>query len=368
MAHSLTPGVFRRLFLASLATISGRGNRVAPVNARAVRRILVVELWNIGDIVLLLPFLAQLKAIFPAASISLLARPHAREILDGTGLVDEFIDDAAPSDNWLSLNPLLGGWKDLWKLRADLRSRDFDLAFQCRLHVREHVILAMSGAGRRVGYAFGEGDTMLTDAIPVDDLHRHKVEDWMGLLAPFGDPVTMGNPGLSVSDKARYGAREFLDSHSIDEDCTLIGIHPGASVAEKRWPIERFAAVAEEAASRPGTRVIAFADPAGYGQQLSEVPGVVIAKPSLTGLVALIDECDLLICNDSGPMHIAGGLGVPVVAVFSSGVARWFAPLGEGHSLVSADAGGLDAVPVERVVRAAHELLDLKSARDISRP
>lgn len=368
MAHSHTPGVFRRLVLAALTLVAGRGKRVVRTDPPDVRRILVVELWNIGDVVLLLPFLAQLRSIFPLATISLLARPHAREILDGTGLVDEFLDDAPPSDNWLSLNPLLGGWKDLWKLRADLRARDFDVAFQCRLHVREHVILAMSGAARRVGYAFGEGDTMLTDAIPIDDLHRHKVEDWMGLLSPFGGPVAVGNPRLHVAETARQAALEFLEANSITPGETVIGVHPGASLAEKRWPIERFAEVASEMTSRAGTRVIAFVDPAGYGQALSEIPGVVIAKPSLAGLVALIDQCDLLVCNDSGPMHIAGGLGVPVLAVFSSGVARWFAPIGDGHRLVSAEAGGVDAVPVNEVIEAAHEQLVLKAAPGISQP
>ncbi len=368
MAHSHTPGVFRQLVLAGLAAVAGRGRRVAPVENLAVRRILVVELWNIGDVVLLLPFLAQLRAIFPSASISLLARTHAREHLEGTGLVDEFLDDTTPSDNWLSLNPLLGGWNDLWKLRADLRSREFDIAFQCRLHVREHVILAMSGAERRVGYAFGERDTMLTDAIALEDLHRHKVEDWMRLLVPFGGPVAVGNQRLHVSDGSTESARKFLDVNAIPEDATVIGVHPGASVAEKRWPIERFAEVARALASRTGVRVVAFADPAGYGQALGEVPGVVVAKPSLTGLVALIDECDLLVCNDSGPMHVAGGLGVPVIAVFSSGVARWFAPLGDGHSLISPEVGGVDAVPVEEVVTAADELLDLRSAPGIPRP
>lgn len=358
MAHSHTPGIFRQLILAGLATLAGRGRRGVQGDVLAVRRILVVELWNIGDVVLLLPFLAQLRSVFPSASISLLARPHAREILDGTGLVDEYLDEAAPSDNWLSLNPLLGGWKDLWKLRADLRSREFDVAFQCRLHVREHVILAMSGAGRRVGYAFGEGDTMLTDAIAVDDLHRHKVEDWMGLLAPFGGPVAVGNPGLHVPATEATSAREFLEANSIAADSTVVGLHPGASVAEKRWPIERFAEIARKMTSRAGTRVMVFVDPAGYGEALGKIPGVVVARPSLKGLVALIDKCDLFVCNDSGPMHIAGGLGVPVVAVFSSGVARWFAPLGEGHRLVSAEAGGVDAVPVEDVLRAASELLE----------
>src|SRR5688500_8097931 len=157
MAQLAGAGILRRLLLGALNLAAGSSGKPTEMGKQAVRRILVVELWNIGDVVLLLPFLTQLRKLFPRASVTLLARPHARVLLQGTGLVDEFLDDAPPADNWLSLNPLLGGWRDLLRLRRQLRSRNLDLAFQCRLHVREHLILAMSGARRRIGYAFGEG-------------------------------------------------------------------------------------------------------------------------------------------------------------------------------------------------------------------
>ncbi len=357
MAHSHTPGIFRRLSLGALNALAWRSAPRGQIPNADVRRILVVELWNIGDVVLLLPFLSQLREMFPLAKVSLLAKPHAREVLGETGLVDEFLDDAAPSDNWLSLNPLLGGWGDLWKLRAKLRSRQFDIGFQCRLHVREHVILAMSGARRRVGYAFGEGDTMLTDALEVGDPHRHKVADWMGLLGVFGGPVATEIRELEVAGASRVSAERFLVDNSIMPDDALIAIHPGASVAEKRWPLERFAGTAAHFGARKGVKVIAFTEPGGYGETLGEIEGVALARTSLPDLIALIGRCDVLVCNDSGPMHIAGGLGVPSVAVFSSGVARWFAPLGDGHELITADEGGITSIPVEWVVDAVDRIL-----------
>lgn len=368
MAHSHSPGIFRRFALGVLTALAARPPQDAEKANGEVRRILVVELWNIGDVVLLLPFLSQLREIFPSARVTLLAKPHAREVLGETGLVDEFLDDAAPSDNWLSLNPLLGGWRDLWKLRARLRSRRFDIAFQCRLHVREHVILAMSGARRRVGYAFGEGDTMLTDAVPVGDPHRHKVADWMGLLGVFGGPVATGYRELAVPETSRAAAGKFLAGSAILPGDLVVGIHPGASVAEKRWPLERFAEVAASIAERPGVRVVAFAEPGGYGESLGDIEGVALARTSLRDLIAFIDRCDVLVCNDSGPMHIAGGLDVTAVAIFSSGVARWFAPLGDSHELITADEGGVSSIPVQRIVDVVDRVLSVRRARYISTP
>jgi heptosyltransferase-2 len=373
MAQTHKPGPLKQAALAILNAVAGTsGGKSIAVGKGEVRRILVIELWNIGDVVLLLPFLTQLRKLFPNASVTLLARPHAREILQGTRLVDEFIDDEDPAENWLSLNPLLGGWKDLWRLRRRLRARQFDLAFQCRLHVREHVILAMSGARRRIGYAFGEGDRMLTDALEVGDPHRHKADDWLRLLSVVGGAASAPVQPLVVSEIEERNAREWLAGNGISGDDAVIGIHPGASLPEKRWPLEKFAEGARCLASRPDTQVIVFSDPQRYGESLASIPGVSVARTTLRELVALIAQCDVLVCNDSGPMHIAGGLGIPTVAVFGSGVARWFAPVGGGHEQVTddgaADTGeGIENVAVDRVIESVDRVLST-AASDRSPP
>ena len=154
---------------------------------------------------------------------------------------------------------------------------------------------------------------------------------------------------------------------------TLVGIHPGASVAEKRWPLERFAEVAKALASRPGVGVIVFIDPEGYGSEIASTESPIAARTSLRELVALIARCDVLVCNDSGPMHIAGGVGTPTVAVFGSGVARWFAPVGNRHEIVSDDdssntGGGIRTVTAASVLGAVDRLLESIPVRDRPQP
>lgn len=367
MAHIRAPSAGKRLLVTALNALAGdsrSGLTPTELNREDVRTILVLELWNIGDVILAIPFLRRLRAIFPRASVTLVARPHARVILEGTGLVDDFVDDAAHADNWLSLNPFAGSWGDLWRIRRQLRARSFDLAFQSRLHVREHVILAMSGAARRFGYSFIEDDRMLTDPLPVDDLHRHKVADWLRLLEPFGDTVAMASPLIHISEQEREAAAQFLWKNGVVAGDTVIGIHPGASVSQKRWPLNRFMEVARQLASRPGCHVIAFVDPAGYGASLGEIDGVITARTNLRELMALIERCQLIVCNDSGPMHIAGALGIPTVALFGNGIARWFAPLGDGHELVSSEtagSSGLEDIPAARVMEAVDRVASPKA-------
>ena len=322
-----------------------------------VRHVLVIELWNIGDVVLAMPFLAQLRARFPKARVTLLARPHARALLEGTGLVDEIVEtDLTWRHADRNAAPLSYNWHELLRVRRELGARRFDLAFQCRMLVRERLILAMSGATRRVGYAFGVGDRTLTDALPVDDPDRHRVDDWMRLLLPFGGPVAAEEAALVVTPEERSRADARLAALGLGPEERIVGIHPGASVPEKRWPLDRFAVVAQALAARAGHRVLAFVEPGGYGASLATIPGVVaLGEVSLRELVALLARCDTLVCNDSGPMHIAGALGVPTVAVFEPGIARWFAPLGAGHEIVERDAATVPAViaAVERVLDRA---------------
>ncbi len=340
MAQTWVPSFRKRLMLGALNLFSrsepeGAESRAVDSNGQ-IERILVVELWNIGDVVLAMPFLAQLRALFPAARITMLARPHAKTILAGTGFVDEFIEtELGWTESATRFNPLGYNWGELRRVRRELRDRRFDIAFKCRMHVREHLVLAVSGAKRRVAFAFGYGDRVLTDAIPIGDPNRHKAADWLELLKPFGGPVARKASHLNVGDAERRWATVFLDSHGVSANDRVVGIHPGASVAGKRWPLDGFVEVAAAIAHRSDVRVLAFVEPGGYGDSVARVEGVIAAKVNLRELVALIQRCDVLVCNDSGPMHIAGALGVPTVSVFGSGIQQWFSPLGEGHRVLT---------------------------------
>src|SRR5438132_976966 len=154
-----------------------------------VGRILVVEPKNIGDLVLTLPFLAQLRKVFPQSKTTMLAKPFARELLEGTGLVDEFIDtELGWSEEATRYNPLAYNWRELWRLKRELPERKFDLVFKCCMHIREHLVLGLSGGSRRIAYAFGHGDRVLTDAVYIEDPNRHKTADCLPLLDRLGRP------------------------------------------------------------------------------------------------------------------------------------------------------------------------------------
>lgn len=300
--------------------------RAAP---RAPERILVSELWHIGDVVIAMPFLAALRRLFPTAQITLLAKSHARATLANTGLIDDVVSFDFP---WTFLDedrrPKLKELLKIPGLIRRLRRMQFDLAFDCSRDGRNHLLLFLTGAARRIGFAFGGGDYFLTDAVPVGSLERHRTEDWLRLLEPFETEIPRSEPQLAVSNAERSFAEGFLRRAGLAKDEVLIAMHPGGSSRLKRWSLEHFEALARIAVDDTGARILWIVDPAGTGSNPKLPAGSIVARPSLRELIALLSQCNLLVSNDGGPMHLAGALGVPTFAVYSWGKPEWWKPSG----------------------------------------
>ncbi len=320
-----------------------------------VARILVIEPWLIGDVVLATPLLLALRERYPDAHISLLAKPHAEALLRNSGLVDEVVVFDLPwTANTGKYRPSRYSRRALAALVTRLREARFDLTIDCRMDIRSNVITFATGAPKRVGYAFGGGSYLLTDAVPASPDDHHKVYDWLALLPPLDDGrwsaggkgsggivedlARRFKPQLRVTPDERADAAERMKSLGFHEDDLIVGIHPGASQPRRRWPLEDFAWVASALAARHSTKTLVFLDPENYGETM-RLEGVRFLKTSLRGLMAAMTQCDLLLCNDSGPMHIADALGVPIVGVFTTGNPVWHRPFGDGQITVGHGTG-----------------------------
>ena len=348
MAHSWILTGWKRALLGAVDLLGRPLARALPRRAAhgrniAPRRILVVELWQLGDVVMVTPFLRALRGCFPAADITLLAKPHARELLEGSGLVDEVLVAELP---WTrarrKYHPADYDWRVLGELVRTLRGRRFDVAFDARMDIRNNVLLALTRATHRVGFRYGGGDWLLTHAVPVGSNDEHRVDDWLRLLPAAGcDRPVDRRPLLKTTREEQVAARELLARHFGDGPEPIVALHPGGSYPGKRWPLDRFLALASELAG-DGVRVVAFEEASGYGLELREIPSVVLLRLRLRELMAVLEQCALLVCNDSGPMHIAAALGVRTVAIFERGEPMWFGPVGEGHVVIAGERAGVD--------------------------
>ena len=283
--------------------------------------------------------LRALRANYPGARIALLAKSYARDLLANSGLVDEVIPFDFP---WTAFSGKLSPGKyvpkDFRQLIRQLRARDFDVSLDARRDIRSNAITYLAGARRRIGYDFGGGSHLLTDVLPSGTQNEHKVSDWLALLAPLGPKNQVSfAPSLTVTEAEKAAARRRLAILGLSTEKPLIGIHPGASNSIRRWNPERFAAVIDLLIEERGVQVVLFEEREGDSSEITPRHWVRRIKSDLRAFMSVVTQCDLLLCNDSGPMHIANALGVPVTALFGPQRREWYGPRGERDRVVQID-------------------------------
>ena len=294
----------------------------------AIQRILVVRVDLIGDVVLSLPAVRALRRAYPDARIDMLTLRSTSEILAGE---HEDIARVLTFDPgaWRQPAGLLRArpWRDTLALLRDLREAHYDLAISVSGDIGS-ILTRLSGAARRVGYADEAYGWFLTDPIPGGRYQRrqHEVRYVLALAERAGGVIRPDDELLSlhVVPGAATRMRSALENarSRLKRTGPTIALHTGARNGQaKRWPPEYFAALAERLTRDLKAMVVLVGGPAE--QELARAVCAhtsmplldLVGKTSLSELVALLDACDLLITGDSGPMHIAGAVRTPVVAL-----------------------------------------------------
>ena len=300
---------------------------------------LVVEPWGIGDVILSTALLRALRANYPGARIALLAKSYAKDLLANSGLVDEVIPFDFPWTAFTGkLSPARYVPSDFRQLIRQLRARDFDVSLDARRDIRSNAITYLAGARRRIGYDFGGGAHLLTDVLPSGTQNEHKVSDWLELLLPLGlkNQVSFA-PSLTVTEAEKASSRRRLAILGLSTEKPLVGIHPGASNSIRRWNPERFAAVIDRLMEQRGAQVVVFEEREGDSSEIKPRHWVRRLKSDLRSFMSVVTQCDLFLCSDSGPMHIASAVGVPVTALFGPQRREWYGPRGERDKVVQID-------------------------------
>jgi len=338
------------------------------------KNILVVRLDRIGDVILSTPAIRSIKETFPASRITVMVRPHARDIVVGS----PFIDGVILYDKDKSQR---GIWQ-MAKLIMDLRRRRFDAAIILHPTARSHLLACLAGIPVRIGYDKKLGG-LLTFALPHEKQRgaKHEREYVLDLVRLIGCETRDTSLFMPKDAGAEERVRALLADAGISEQDPLVVIHPSASCPSKRWPAERFARVADTLIEASGVRVIIVSGE-GHRESGDAVQRAMkmkvlnlSGKTTIGELASIMRRSKMLISCDSGPVHIAAAVGTPVVVIFGRSdkglsPARW-GPTGERdivlHKYVgcavclahNCDKGFkcLMAVSVDEVIAAAHRLL-----------
>jgi ADP-heptose:LPS heptosyltransferase len=312
----------------------------------APRQILCLRLERIGDLVMTLPALAELRSRVPGAAIDLVVgswnKALARSI---PGIRQVEVADA----NWLARDTGGQSLEGLLLGAIAWRQRGYDLGINFEPDIRTNMLLAAAGARWTAGFASGGGGALLDTALDYDTT-RHTTANAIALVhSLFPAGTTTVDARLELPDSARAEAARLL--LPVKRGVT-IGIHVSAGREVKQWPVERFREVATILQERGAALVFtgsaddrAMVDAVKAPLNMSSVLDLT-GRVDIPVLAAVIAGLDLLLTVDTGPMHLASATGTPIVAIFGPSVPARYGPTGPRDRVVRVD---LPCSPCNRI-------------------
>lgn len=363
-----------------------------------IRRLLVVMPSWVGDAVMATPSLRVLRELLPGAFIAALMRPGIDDLMRGTSYFDEVHVGRA------------SGVMGPKRVASQLRPRQYDTALLFTGSFSTALITRIAGIPRRVGYERDGRSLLLTDGLvphrrrDVEPYSNSKTDPSAWAPVPACDyyyaltryllmthdlrAYSMGPLELATIESEERGATDLLDRAGLSpaQRKRLILLNPGGNKDEKRWPAERFAALADHFIEHHDATVLLNGSP----NEAELARGIIeriqhrdraIALPelgmNLSILKALVKRCRLMVTNDTGPRHIAAAFGVPVVTLFGPTDHRWTTiPFEDEIELVAdptlpeeevsndhPDRCRIDRIRLDEVIKASEKLLRGVSAR-----
>jgi heptosyltransferase-2 len=281
------------------------------------------------------PAVRAIRKRFPNTHISLLAKPWVEPVFKNS----EHIDRLLIYDDKGRHKGLFGKFR----LARDLEKYHFDAAILLQNAFEAAFIAFLAGIPLRIGYNTDVRQLLLTHAVSCTNeiKKKHQTDYYLNIIRGIGMEEDNRELYLKLNQEDQVRAEKILLEQHLSLDDKLIGINPGATYGPaKQWSYDRYAGLADRIQAFTKNRVIIFGGPDDktLGQKISRKmqhqPVDLSGKTSLGEAMALIERCDLFITNDSGLMHVAAALNVPLIAVFGSTNSITTGPLGQNSRIV----------------------------------
>ena len=271
-------------------------------------KLLVVELWGLGDLIIATPFL---QAASRRYELTLVAKPYARDLQRRLWPEVKVVQFVAPWTAFKGKYRLYAWpWWEMVRLRHDLAAQRFDFGLSARWDPRDHLLLLLAGAKTRLGFPRLGSGIMLKKPLARPEPQAHRYENWrvmakaLGLEMPACEALALppGRPGGEIL------------------------VHTGAGQPVRVWPLDRYRRLVARLRQK-GYRVQVACDPDQQDWWLTAGEDGVVAPRTVSELFALADRAGAFVGNDSGPGHLAAFCGVPTFTLFGPQLPEWFAPL-----------------------------------------
>jgi len=302
-------------------------------------RILIYGSMGIGNMILFVPVLKACRNFFESSKISLLVgKSGAEQVVTGTSLVDEIL--YFKEDELKLIEKIKYGWK--------LRQRKYDILisnFNGSLHCLAPLTL-LSCIPMRIGHVSSSEwdniyDCLYNYKIPVEK-KLHEIDNNLKLIEALGIKPISRKPYFHFHKQDEFIAGKYLKNNNVGENTTLVGIQMGTSptMAWKQWSLQKYVELADILIKQKETKVVILGSPQerefilNAFANCSKKPIVAAGELTLKQTAALIKKLDLVVCNDSGLMHVSVAMDTPVVAIYGPTDFERTAPIGDKHTVI----------------------------------
>jgi ADP-heptose:LPS heptosyltransferase len=325
--------------------------------------LLVIDFGQMGDVVLSLPALRAIRERFPGAKITVAVGKTGAEVINLSGYADATltVDRVALRDGFTPFSIF-----QIFKLVKDVRRRQFDFVIDLHSLSETNLLGFLSGANKRL-YSRRPGRSLdflsnFHPRPPLEDpkLKRHLIDRYLDVLLPLGVRNADRLPRLRTRPANDRDVDRILQKSRADSGSPLIGLFPGAGHPSRRWPLERFAELADFLVRNDQVRVMVFAGPeeevlVSKMRTLFPASTVILERLTVSQLASALARLTVFVSNDTGPMHIAAAVGTPVVLLLDRRAPETYLPLGERHQTIYNKV--ISEIAVEEVYEATRTVL-----------
>jgi len=299
-----------------------------------IRKILVIKLRAIGDVVLSTAVLPSLKKFYRDAKIHFMVESSGKEVLENNPYLDRIV--VLPLKEWGKLSAVKA-WLSGFRFLKTIRKEKYDLVFDLFGNPRSAFITWITGAPLRVGFSFRGRKYAYNKRVMPRGGEVHEVEFNLDALRALNVPIVDFSPIFPLLKQEIDFIDKWIKENGLEKSF-LVGLNPWGSWQAKRWGLEKFAALADKLVETYQAKVVVLWGPGEYRhaekvKALAHYPVLIAPQTSLKQLGALLFRCQLVVANDSGPMHISAAVGTKTVGIFGPTQWQLQGPYGRGHGV-----------------------------------
>jgi lipopolysaccharide heptosyltransferase II len=332
-----------------------------------IRKILVIRLDGIGDVIFTTPLYEALKKKYPEAVIFVLTSSQTKDIVETNPYIDKVL---VMKNTWFPSMSRIK-WNEIFAILRAIRNEGFDIGVDLRGDIRSILLMFLGKVKFRVGYGVTGGEFLL-NRIAVYEKDTHEIDKNIKLVNELGCKVVNKKLQLYYSPTDKESLLRFLQEKNISENDTLLAIHMGAGYPSKLWNKGRFFDLIKRLKERGYGRTVLIGNDKASSDNRDDKFDFdcinTIGKLSIRELAVLLERCSVLISCDSGPVHVAAAVGTPCIVLFSgtNNLMQWGSGFNEINRVIHKD---VECSPCEMRIcpKHSHLCMDNIKVEDVLR-